>query len=561
MSLTCQLSGLVPSEPVVDKQGHLFEKRIIEEQLDKSARCPIDGHILEKKDLIFISQTPVRAPSAAYSDDLASLLKGIQDHYDNQAIECQRLRAERDDLRKTVAHNMYLRDAATTLLAKHMDRLEFLEKENTELRAQMDGESKRKRQKLETDDTMRTPSVNFASVLETWGELSKTLLQVRKKRVVQSTPLEELKSYQIKESQKCSIREATALSVIVSGRSSSSSKNVPHLIAIGGKSGSIEIRDIVQNKSLAVLNGHDSEVTSILSLVYPSVSHLPQSSLSVLGATSSSCHPFRSCVNLISADSNGQINIWRETSCKALDEIQWLVDHATPFGNEKCSHLENLPSTLNFSNQVVDIGKGCIKKIKLHPSGSHIGAVSSQLNGWSLVDIVHTGNVARTFEDAPTPIQDVAFQPDGLIVIGAGHDILPVWDLRLPRMKAQCKPPEGTSRYVYSSIDFSEAGYYMVTATTEGKGQLWDLRKSAVVQEYELSHKVHAARFDHSGMTVAFSTDAGVMLYSTREKKNLVLAAQWEEGMNMLDTRFDFLSDDYLVSLREDGMISVVGRP
>jgi pre-mRNA-processing factor 19 len=54
MSVTfCALSGNPLEEPVVcTKTGHVFEKRVIEMQIDKTGQCPITGIDLEKKDLL-----------------------------------------------------------------------------------------------------------------------------------------------------------------------------------------------------------------------------------------------------------------------------------------------------------------------------------------------------------------------------------------------------------------------------------------------------------------------------------------------------------------------------
>eukprot|EP01055_Gregarina_sp_Pseudo9_P001483 Gregarina_sp_Pseudo_9__1482@NODE_19_length_5871_cov_29_635631_g17_i0_p2_GENE_NODE_19_length_5871_cov_29_635631_g17_i0NODE_19_length_5871_cov_29_635631_g17_i0_p2_ORF_typecomplete_len566_score114_58ANAPC4_WD40/PF12894_7/0_23ANAPC4_WD40/PF12894_7/3_4ANAPC4_WD40/PF12894_7/0_00021Ubox/PF04564_15/7_9e09eIF2A/PF08662_11/5_5e03eIF2A/PF08662_11/5_5e03eIF2A/PF08662_11/0_0052eIF2A/PF08662_11/0_00082zfNse/PF11789_8/0_00033zfNse/PF11789_8/1_1e04Prp19/PF08606_11/0_00086WD40_like/PF17005_5/8_3WD40_like/PF17005 len=557
MSLVCQLSGEIPTEPVVDKQGHLFERRLIEAQLDKSARCPIDGEALDKKDLIAISQILVRAPSAVLGSDWGSLVRALHDHHDSLALECQQLRLERDNLRKAVTHNLYLRDAATSLLATKMDRLEFLEKENKALQSKLaeteSAEAKRKRPRVDADQTT-VASMSFPSILEAWGELSKTMLQGRRRRVVNNRPLDEIKTFQVKQSQKCAVADASSLSLVTSVRSETQA--LPHLVAVGGRSGEIEIRDLVRNKTMSILNGHDAPVTSMLSLLYPSVSHIPQSALSALRATSSSSQPFRSCLNVISGDAHGIINIWRETSCKSMESIDWLMDHNTPFGISKNANPDKLPDELHFSNQIIDLGRGPIKQLKMHPSGTHVGVVNAEQSGWSLLNVI-SGQIAKVYEDAPTPVEDLAFQPDGLVVIGAGAGVLPVWDLRLPRIKAQCKPPNESDCH-FTSINFSEAGYYMVTATREGKGHLWDLRKSAVVQEYDLGHRINSARFDYSGMHIIFSTDEGARLYSTKEKKNLVLYAQWEDGMKVIDSAFEFLSDDYLVSLRDDGIVDIV---
>eukprot|EP01056_Protomagalhaensia_sp_Gyna25_P000301 Protomagalhaensia_sp_Gyna_25__300@NODE_113_length_5155_cov_105_540070_g89_i0_p1_GENE_NODE_113_length_5155_cov_105_540070_g89_i0NODE_113_length_5155_cov_105_540070_g89_i0_p1_ORF_typecomplete_len565_score83_75ANAPC4_WD40/PF12894_7/0_0071ANAPC4_WD40/PF12894_7/1ANAPC4_WD40/PF12894_7/0_21ANAPC4_WD40/PF12894_7/3e05ANAPC4_WD40/PF12894_7/8_3e02eIF2A/PF08662_11/1_2e03eIF2A/PF08662_11/6_9e02eIF2A/PF08662_11/3_2e05eIF2A/PF08662_11/1_9e05Ubox/PF04564_15/5_2e07WD40_like/PF17005_5/1WD40_like/PF17005_5/0_0041W len=562
MSLTCQLSGTVPVEPVVDPQGHFFEKRLIEEQLEKSGgRCPLGGETVDKANLIQIAQAPVRAPiSPVYNCDFGSLVRGIQERYDALAIECERLRTERNEARTTITQSLYLRDAATALLAAKVERIEALEKQLARVQEQIaeSGEGdvdagRRKKPRLDESES-------FDGVLAQWTPLSQALLQNRKKRVVQHRSFEDMKKYHLVTSQQTSIKDSTSLVVVLSGRKpttaeAESNPAAPYLLAIGGADGQIEVRDIVQNRSVATLSGHDGSVTSMLSVVHPSVSHVPQSALFALGASSSSSKPFRSCLNIVSGDSSGIINIWRETSCKAMDDIEWMMDYQTPFGSEKCANLDALPSALQFSNQIIETRQGAIKNLKLHPSGTHIAAVSA--SRWSMLSLI-SGAVSRAFDDAPTPISDVAFQPDGLVVIGAGRGTLPVWDFRQASMKTQCRAPEKDANSEFTSVNFSEAGYYMVTATANGRGHLWDLRKTAVLQEYELGAKVLKARFDYSGHHIVFSTTKGAVLFSTKEKKNVVMVQDWEQGHEVVDSHFALLNDDYMVSLRGLGIVDVM---
>lgn len=84
------------------------------------------------------------------------------------------------------------------------------------------------------------------------------------------------------------------------------------------------------------------------------------------------------------------------------------------------------------------------------------------------------------------------------MVVGAGiNGKLPVWDLRAPQLKVAPQSP-GISGQL-TSIDFSEIGYYVVTTSSCGHGQVWDLRKTNVIQTYEFGGHVNRARFDHSG--------------------------------------------------------------
>ncbi len=56
----CSLSGVTPKEPVVSRTGYIFERRLIEEHIQRLGTCPVTKEPLSENDL-----TDIKGPQAA----------------------------------------------------------------------------------------------------------------------------------------------------------------------------------------------------------------------------------------------------------------------------------------------------------------------------------------------------------------------------------------------------------------------------------------------------------------------------------------------------------------
>lgn len=53
--MNCAISGVVPAEPVVTKDGIVFEKRLIMKVISQNGTCPVTNKGLAAEDLIEIN--------------------------------------------------------------------------------------------------------------------------------------------------------------------------------------------------------------------------------------------------------------------------------------------------------------------------------------------------------------------------------------------------------------------------------------------------------------------------------------------------------------------------
>ena len=102
----CAISGVVPTSPVVSaKSGHLFEKRLVLEQLEQSGNtCPVTGQDLTPADLV---EVRVAAAGAAAPRSRATSVPGMLDafraEWDATVLEAHALRGQLLDVKQQLS--------------------------------------------------------------------------------------------------------------------------------------------------------------------------------------------------------------------------------------------------------------------------------------------------------------------------------------------------------------------------------------------------------------------------------------------------------------------------
>jgi pre-mRNA-processing factor 19 len=119
--------------------------------------------------------------------------------------------------------------------------------------------------------------------------------------------------------------------------------------------------------------------------------------------------------------------------------------------------------------------KGDVTGVSVHATGDYV--VSASLDKtWALYDL-ETGVCRKLVADAAVKggYSTAAFHPDGLILgTGTVDSLVRVWDVKTQQNVVTFEGHKGT----VSSLDFSENGFYLVTAGPDGF-KSWDLRKVA----------------------------------------------------------------------------------
>lgn len=118
MVVVCAISGFPPEEPVVSKDGYIFEKRLIERVIADTGKCPITGCDLSLGDL-----RPVLASggSKAVTIDSASLpdmISSFEKQWEQVLIDQFNLRAELHAAKEELAKALYEQEASVRVIAR-----------------------------------------------------------------------------------------------------------------------------------------------------------------------------------------------------------------------------------------------------------------------------------------------------------------------------------------------------------------------------------------------------------------------------------------------------------
>lgn len=111
--LICTLSGTPINDPVVSSlTGHVYERSSVTKYIDLNQTCPITGQPMELDQLISLNCNQTGFPRPITSAAIPNLIQGIQDQWDETAIEIMALKQHLQKVRKELSHTLYQQDAA-----------------------------------------------------------------------------------------------------------------------------------------------------------------------------------------------------------------------------------------------------------------------------------------------------------------------------------------------------------------------------------------------------------------------------------------------------------------
>lgn len=151
---------------------------------------------------------------------------------------------------------------------------------------------------------------------------------------------------------------------------------------------------------MGVMTGHEGRINCITGLVYPSQTHLPASSLAMLGASTESSKPYKSLLNILTGGQDGTVRLWKEDRLKKMDDAIFLGDSTSPGGRSGRYIMgSEYPESFEFScEHVFRLGlNSAITNIKLHPGGTHY-AVTRTTPDWYLINAAYCV-ISRKFDE------------------------------------------------------------------------------------------------------------------------------------------------------------------
>lgn len=242
----------------------------------------------------------------------------------------------------------------------------------------------------------------------------------------------------------------------------------------GGRDKQVQVFNNATDKLITALKGHTKEINQVafavptLGLEYGTPS-----------SESAKVPPFA-----VSASSDASVRIWKS----------------------------NEAGTFSLGHTINDF-KGAVTGVCVHPS-AEIFAAASKDGSWGVFDL-STGSklLYNTTRDDWTSLD---IHPDGiLIALGSASGTIKIIDIRTGQESATLQTE--SSNPVITSLNFSENGYYLASATT-ALVEVWDLRKlnkaGSVTIEGDGRTSI-VVRFDPSAQYLAVA-GADVRIYANK---------------------------------------------
>jgi pre-mRNA-processing factor 19 len=116
----CSLSGNLCEEPVITKEGYIFEQRLIEKVIETSGKCPITGNVLTKSDLIPVKSEIFKKPRTVGNTSVPGMFNDLQHEWENVILETYNNKKQLEDAKQELSHALYRYDAACRVIASLM---------------------------------------------------------------------------------------------------------------------------------------------------------------------------------------------------------------------------------------------------------------------------------------------------------------------------------------------------------------------------------------------------------------------------------------------------------
>ena len=118
MRIICSISGCDPEDPVISKDGYVFERRLIEKALAETGKCPITGNVLAPEDIKRIIVTSEQKAIPMDSSTLPELIRSFQAAWEELLLESFKQKGQLDSLQEELAQCLYEQEASTRIVAE-----------------------------------------------------------------------------------------------------------------------------------------------------------------------------------------------------------------------------------------------------------------------------------------------------------------------------------------------------------------------------------------------------------------------------------------------------------
>ncbi|KAL6768632.1 PRP19 [Auxenochlorella protothecoides x Auxenochlorella symbiontica] len=446
--MLCSISGSVPEEPVVSKvSGHLYEKRLVLKIIQETGRDPVTDEPLAAGDLVTLQVGKAINPRPTPATSIPGLLSLFQNEWDVTVLELHQLRTSLHKTRQELSHALYQHDAATRVIARLLqerDGYRAAAEAAAATRAAAPADANGKRG-AEADggedggDAKKAKGGVTARVVEALTAASDELSRGRKKRVVPPSTATPEEVGRLALAHTLPLHKTRKGGILAIDLAPGSGD----LAATAGADGCVQVYDVAGARSVAELAGHSKRVNDVRFL--------------------------GSADLLASASADRTVRLWRRGEAEG--------DYA---------------AAATLADQA-----GEVVALVVHPSNDYLVAAAAD-GTWAFYDVAQALCLTKVADEGAA-YSAAALHPDGLILsTGTEGAAVKIWETRTQKNVANFEGHTGR----INSLSFSENGYYMASAATDGV-RIWDLRKLKTIRTLNLFSEgtpTTAVAFDYSGL-------------------------------------------------------------
>lgn len=118
MPLVCSISGYPPEEPVISKDGYIFERRLIERVISETGLCPVTRSSLSVDDLRPVIPNSSNKAMPVTSASLPEMIKEFEQEWERVLVDSFHLKAQLDGAHEELAKGLYEQEASARVIAQ-----------------------------------------------------------------------------------------------------------------------------------------------------------------------------------------------------------------------------------------------------------------------------------------------------------------------------------------------------------------------------------------------------------------------------------------------------------
>ena len=118
MVIVCSISGVPPEEPVISKDGYVFERRLIETAIRDTGMCPVTNSALSFSDLQTVMPSNVKNALPIEASSIPSLIELFRIEWDRVMTAQYDSKTQLAAIQEELSRALYEQEASVRVIAR-----------------------------------------------------------------------------------------------------------------------------------------------------------------------------------------------------------------------------------------------------------------------------------------------------------------------------------------------------------------------------------------------------------------------------------------------------------